>query len=384
MKKNKWFAGKISFALILFVLCVENTALAQCLSHSIIDCVYLKAKSYEPEIRSAILTSKFNTGKQNWDEEKIDSIRLVPIIKLSFDDSDKNFAEYDFHEDSSSTICAIPYPSKRVYLYDVKSKKLGLKGESGKEMNELVQKSIIKSKKPIFTFFFNVDQYQNDVVCFPINNCSFNFVTVSSSQILSIKEVLKTKYGASDTYFEYREKERIKDHIGKEARKLFADTTLKNNWHFYSSYFPNDTITCLSLLVNDVTNSVKLTLSNKSRLKKEILSTLSNKPPEFSFIADQKTLTYYKYYGLKPIINFMDTDITAALALVLNKEQMKTYKIAAEISYMQNTIIENSLSRKFINDNTAKKDFVKKNIKRTDLDSFSFKDEDYKAGYIVR
>ncbi|MNY36172.1 hypothetical protein D3C86_1706450 [compost metagenome] len=80
----------------------------------------------------------------------------------------------------------------------------------------------------------------------------------------------------------------------------------------------------------------------------------------------------------------MEADITNALASILSSDQMKTYKITSEISYLQNSLIEKSLYNRFKGNLSEKDDFVKKNIKRIGLRSYTFKDENYIKTAVVK
>lgn len=381
--RNKWNVGSLFFKFAL-VLCLFNRAQAQCISSKFIDSLYLRIKVLEPEIRTAILNNRMNIGTQIVSEEKIDSVKLVPIVKLSFNVKTKNLTQPHFNTDDEFAICAISYPSQYVYVYDVKRKQLGLKGNSGVYMRTLVHSTLAQTKKPVFTYLFNIDRHQNDIVGYVTAPCSLIFRQISSSKLLNTAEMLKAKFGSVSIYFEYKDKERTKNYISKEVRKFHLDSTLKDNWYFYSKYFPHDTVTCVQLLVNEVSGAVKLTSSNKETLKKKILETLTNKPSPLFSTFDEKMMTDIRYFGLKPFIVFMNTDVTEALASVLSNEQMKKYQVINEISYQQNSLVEGSLSAEFKGNKEAKNEFVRRNIKRNDWGGFSFKDENYKTGIVIR
>jgi hypothetical protein len=320
-----------------------------------IDSIHAAATAYAPQVRAAIVKwgktegASLTPSSREW---LLDSVKLVPVVKLSLEPGKAGKYIPQFSTDSLFEICAVVYPSRRVYMYTPRDGKLGLKGVAGASMSALADKSMAVTAKPLFIYLFSIERYHADILGWMDATASLQFLVNGSDRVYNSEALLVKKYGAASTYFEYRKRERIKQQVKEEALETFSYDSIRYSWQFHMQYFQQDTAASITLLLNEIRAVTHAPENKIERIRQLVMAGLINPPPPNVVISDS-LYTYFKYFGQNPLIPFKSIDLTPILTQVLTRQQFERFKWKTEVTAYQKRNMEEGLWQQFKGDKKA-------------------------------
>ena len=143
----------------------------------------------------------------------------------------------------------------------------------------------------------------------------------------TLTDVIISKYGSIDKYFEIIQEEDIKGEMSKKFLKAYKkggnqkerieslSNIIANDYDLVSRYVPKDTAKVISLFANEIVTILKLTIDQKKLLKMGLVSTLEQKEGQ---------IFCPKYFGVSGI-KFYEINIYPILNSILTKEQFFNY-----------------------------------------------------------
>jgi len=272
----------------------------------------------------------------------IDSIVLYPVIKISYYEcKEEAICNPKIIVDSNLEICAIAYPFSKAYAFETSKKDLGFIGSS-ERIVRLIHR-INKDAKG-FCYFLDIERYQRNTLAKKDNKGNWLFYSESFKDSIPNESFLSYKYGSFEKYISLVNEESYRMKLRKEAFKNFdpqkdAKNFVKNSWQYRMEYFPNDTITNIKYLLQDINQSVSPTNKQLKLLQKKIEDRVKN-----------ESVTNY---SVETSIMFMGKDISDCLGKVVNNEQFEEYKKHLKILSIRKVPVSGYLfsleSKKFAN-----------------------------------
>lgn len=218
-----------------------------------------------------------------------------------------------------------------------------------------------KQDKTFFIYFIDKDAKGVDIIAGVSSNGLVKFSGTETLNTPDLLEVLNHKYGSIKEFENYTFIDAQKHRIAQGIVKNFNNFTVKNNWQFYSQFFPEDKDGNLSLLISEIQLATGLSDASLTRIQISIQKDIQCGPHLIDFRINNQMIRDARY-GYHRIIPFLGRDIYPTLSSALSLKQMDDYMIAYRINCGAAVRMRESLSARFNNNKSALIQFVTSSI----------------------
>ena len=294
-----------------------------------------------------------------------DSVLLFPVLKLKHTETPKKctFSLVD----SLYDIVAV-YPNRnQIYVLDIKDLKISSKGSPTNQILSLLKKNNITNL--FFTFFFDVDRHQLDILG-SVKNDKLSLINKNIYTDDNIDSLLIEKFGSLENYYLYAANENIRNNALTQAYALFSDFALTDNWQFYVKYNKTDTLRNLSLLLKEIKLSTAVSQQSLRNIETNIMLLLRD-TSSFKINFNKELYRDIRYHSVRFVL-FMNKDISGLLQKHLGKDLYQQYTMQLKIGEGLSSLMEGSLSTRFKGNWNDIRNFIKTKTEIISREPFSY------------